>query len=120
MVKLYKAALLAFATLVSSVASAQAAVPQGKIAVLDLIQAVLRTDEAQKRLKALHAQPAYDANSKEREKLQGDIEKTEQKLANPNFVQKVPPQVLAEHQQRALDLKAKLEHVLEALKALEG
>jgi len=58
--------------------------------------------------------------SKEREKLQGDIEKTEQKLANPNFVQKVPPQVLAEHQQRAIDLKAKLEHLLEALKALEG
>jgi valyl-tRNA synthetase len=57
---------------------------------------------------------------KEREKLQGDIEKTEQKLANPNFVQKVPPQVLAEHQQRLLDFKAKLEHLLEALKALEG
>ncbi|HWD91036.1 MAG TPA: valine--tRNA ligase [Verrucomicrobiae bacterium] len=57
---------------------------------------------------------------KEEEKLQGDIEKTEQKLGNPNFVQKVPPQVLAEHQQRAIDLKAKLEHVLEALKALEG
>jgi valyl-tRNA synthetase len=57
---------------------------------------------------------------KEKERLQGDIEKTEQKLANPNFVQKVPPQVLAEHQQRALDLKAKLDHVLEALKALEG
>jgi len=28
--------------------------------------------------------------------------------------------VLAEHQQRAIDLKAKLEQVLEALKALEG
>jgi hypothetical protein len=27
---------------------------------------------------------------------------------------------LAEHQQRAVDLKAKLEQVLEALKALEG
>jgi len=58
--------------------------------------------------------------TKEREKLESDIVKTEQKLANPNFVQKVPPQVLAEHQQRALDLKAKLDHVLEALKALEG
>ncbi len=58
--------------------------------------------------------------TKEKEKLEGDIEKTEQKLANPNFVQKVPPQVLAEHQQRALDFKAKLEHVLEALKTLEG
>jgi len=58
--------------------------------------------------------------TKEREKIESDIEKTEQKLANPNFVQKVPPQVLAEHQQRAIDFKAKLEHVLEALKALEG
>jgi valyl-tRNA synthetase len=58
--------------------------------------------------------------AKEKEKLEGDIEKTEQKLANPNFVQKVPPQVLAEHQQRAIDLKTKLEHVLESLKALEG
>jgi valyl-tRNA synthetase len=57
---------------------------------------------------------------KEREKIEGDIVKTEQKLANPNFVQKVPPQVLAEHQQRLADLKAKLEHVLAALKALEG
>jgi valyl-tRNA synthetase len=57
---------------------------------------------------------------KECDKLQGDIEKTEQKLANPNFVQKVPPQVLAEHQQRLVDLKSKLEHVLAALKALEG
>jgi valyl-tRNA synthetase len=57
---------------------------------------------------------------KERERIGGDIEKTEQKLANPNFVQKVPPQVLAEHQQRLVDLKTKLEHVLAALKALEG
>jgi valyl-tRNA synthetase len=57
---------------------------------------------------------------KEQEKLEGDIVKTEQKLANPNFVQKVPPPVLAEHQQRLVDFKAKLEHVLEALKALEG
>ena len=58
--------------------------------------------------------------TKEREKLEGEITKAEQKLANPNFVQKVPPQVLAEHQQRAIDFKGKLEHVLEALKALDG
>ena len=58
--------------------------------------------------------------TKEREKIEADIAKTEQKLSNPNFVQKVPPQVLAEHQQRLLDLQAKLAHVIEALKALEG
>ena len=58
--------------------------------------------------------------TKEKEKLEGEIVKTDQKLANPNFVQKVPPQVLAEHQQRRIDFQAKLDHVIEALKALEG
>ncbi len=58
--------------------------------------------------------------TKEREKLEGEIAKTKEKLANPNFVQKVPPQVLAEHQQRLVDFNVKLEHVIEALKALEG
>jgi valyl-tRNA synthetase len=57
---------------------------------------------------------------KEQEKIEGEIAKAEQKLGNPNFVQKVPPPVLAEHQQRLVDFKSKLEHVLEALKALEG
>jgi valyl-tRNA synthetase len=46
--------------------------------------------------------------------------KVEQKLANPNFTQKVPPQVLAEHQQRLVDWKAKLDHVKTSLEALEG
>ena len=68
MVKLCKATVLMFALLASSIVGAQAA-PQGKIAVLDAVGAVMRTDEAQKRLKTLRAQPAYDANSKEREKL---------------------------------------------------
>ncbi len=58
--------------------------------------------------------------TKERERLEGEIAKTKEKLANPNFVQKVPPQVLAEHQQRLVDFNVKLEHVIEALKALEG
>ena len=53
-------------------------------------------------------------------KAEAEIAKGQAQLSNPNFVQKVPPQVLAEHQQRDVDLKAKLEHVLEALKALEG
>jgi len=67
-VKLYKATVLMFALLASSMVGAQAPA-QGKIAVLDAVGAVMRTDEAQKRLKALRAQPAYDANSKQREKL---------------------------------------------------
>jgi valyl-tRNA synthetase len=41
-----------------------------------------------------------------------------QKLSNPNFTQKVPPQVLAEHQQRLADWQAKLAQVKSALEAL--
>ena len=62
----------------------------------------------------------YDLALRLAEKIEAEIVKAEQKLANPSFVQKVPPQVLVEHQQRALDLKAKLDQIIEALKALEG
>ena len=47
---------------------------------------------------------------KEVEKIQSEILKVEQKLANPNFTQKVPPAVLAEHEQRLADWRAKLAH----------
>jgi valyl-tRNA synthetase len=69
-----------------------------------------------------HVDPAAEIArlTKEREKIQGEIVKVEQKLANPAFTQKVPPQVLAEHQQRLTDWQAKLAHVVEALKAFEG
>jgi valyl-tRNA synthetase len=56
---------------------------------------------------------------KELEKIEADAAKVEQKLANPNFTQKVPPQVLAEHQQRLADLQGKREHVKTALAALQ-
>jgi valyl-tRNA synthetase len=55
---------------------------------------------------------------KELEKIEADAAKVEQKLANPNFTQKVPPQVLAEHQQRLADLQSKRDHVKSALAAL--
>jgi valyl-tRNA synthetase len=58
--------------------------------------------------------------TKEKEKIESEISKVEQKLANPNFTQKVPPQVLAEHQQRLLDWQSKLAHVKAALDALNG
>ena len=57
---------------------------------------------------------------KEQEKIESEISKVEQKLANPNFTQKVPANVLEEHQQRLVDWRAKLEHVKNALAALEN
>ena len=56
--------------------------------------------------------------AKEIEKIQSEIVKVEQKLANPNFTQKVPPTVLAEHEQRLLDWKGKLAHTQSMLEAL--
>ncbi len=55
---------------------------------------------------------------KELEKIEPEISKVEQKLANPGFTQKVPPAVLEEHKKRLADWQAKREHVLAALKAL--
>jgi valyl-tRNA synthetase len=57
---------------------------------------------------------------KELEKIEAEAVKVEQKLANPNFTQKVPPNVLAEHQQRLADWHSKRDHVKSALAALQG
>ncbi len=57
---------------------------------------------------------------KELEKADTEITKEEQKLANPNFIQKVPANVLAEHQSRLAEWQAKKDHLLASLRALEG
>jgi valyl-tRNA synthetase len=56
--------------------------------------------------------------AKEVEKIKTEIVKVEQKLANPNFTQKVPPAVLADHQQRLKDWQAKLAHTQSQFDAL--
>jgi valyl-tRNA synthetase len=56
---------------------------------------------------------------KDLEKIEAEAAKIEQKLANPNFTQKVPAHVLAEHKQRLADLQGKRDHVQTALAALQ-
>ncbi|HSB95302.1 MAG TPA: OmpH family outer membrane protein [Spongiibacteraceae bacterium] len=73
MVKLYKVVMLMGVLLASSLAGAQATV-QGKIAVLDPQLAIISTDEAQKRLKSLDAQPDFDANKKSLDKMKKEYE----------------------------------------------
>jgi len=58
--------------------------------------------------------------TKELEKTNVEIAKVEQKLNNPAFVSKVPPQVLQEHQKRLADWQAKRSHLQRALEALGG
>jgi valyl-tRNA synthetase len=57
---------------------------------------------------------------KEMEKAEMEISKVEQKVANPNFAQKVPSQVLEEHKQRLVEWQNKLAHAKSALAALEN
>ena len=56
--------------------------------------------------------------TKKAEEYQTEITKVEQKLANPNFTQKVPPQVLVEHQQRLADWQTKLAQIKASLENL--
>ncbi|HXF09541.1 MAG TPA: valine--tRNA ligase, partial [Desulfuromonadaceae bacterium] len=56
--------------------------------------------------------------TKELEKIETEIGKVEQKLANPNFTQKVPANVLEEHKQRLAEWQQKRAHTQAALEAL--
>jgi valyl-tRNA synthetase len=56
--------------------------------------------------------------AKELEKIEAEITKVEQKLANPKFTEKVPPAVLQEHSQRLAEWQAKRDHAKAALDAL--
>jgi valyl-tRNA synthetase len=55
---------------------------------------------------------------KEIEKIAGEVAKAEQKLANPNFSQKAPPQVLAEHHNRLAEWREKLDKTRAAIERL--
>jgi valyl-tRNA synthetase len=56
--------------------------------------------------------------TKEQDRIRTEIAKVEEKLANPNFAQKVPAKVLDEHKQRLADWQAKLAQVQASLAAL--
>ncbi len=55
---------------------------------------------------------------KELGKVDKEIEKVEKKLGNPNFVEKVPAEVLQEHKDRKVSWEAKKESILKNLEAL--
>ncbi|MGV3773139.1 MAG: valine--tRNA ligase [Verrucomicrobiales bacterium] len=56
--------------------------------------------------------------NKELTKIVAEIEKVQGKLANPNFTEKVPKEVLEEHKQRLADWQSKQAQVQKALEAL--
>ena len=58
--------------------------------------------------------------TKELEKTEAEIAKAEQKLNNPNFTSKAPPQVLQQHQQRLAEWQEKRDRARRALDGLQG
>jgi valyl-tRNA synthetase len=56
--------------------------------------------------------------TKELAKVQVEIDRVQAKLNNPAFVQKVPPDVLADHQKRRADAQARQAQLAAALAAL--
>jgi valyl-tRNA synthetase len=58
--------------------------------------------------------------TKELEKAAAEISKVEQKLNNPQFVGKVPSNVLQEHQQRLVEWQTKYNRIKTALEELDG
>ena len=58
--------------------------------------------------------------AKELEKVASEITKVEQKLGNPQFVERVPASVLQEHQQRLVEWQTKHGRLKAALEDLEG
>jgi len=57
---------------------------------------------------------------KEMAKVEAEIQKTEQKLANPAFAQKAPPAVLEEHRKRLANWQGELERLRKALESSGG
>lgn len=112
MVKLIRTVLLATLAL-----SAVAVHAQGKIAVLDIQQAILLTDDAQKRLNDLRGQGSYKENKKELDKLKGEhdniIKKLQKDLAVMSDEQK-------DDQRRLIaEKRSDIEHVMRKLQASE-
>ncbi len=57
---------------------------------------------------------------KELEKTQVEVTKLEERLSNPQFVQRAPPNVLEEHRTRLAEWQVKRDRLLAELAALEG
>lgn len=90
---------------------------QGKIAVLDVQQAILLTDESQKRLNGLRSQSSYKENKSELDELKKEhddiIQKLQKDLAVMSDAQK-------EDQRRLIEEKrGDIEHVMRKLQSSE-
>ncbi|MDJ0879470.1 MAG: OmpH family outer membrane protein [Halieaceae bacterium] len=93
------------------------AAAQGRIAVVDLEQAILQTDEAQQRLNALRETEDYKADKSELDRLQQEREELIKEVQNDLAVMSAEQQQQA--RKRLANKNADLEHVLRKLQQAE-
>lgn len=112
MQKLMKMAALVLLALTASLAQAQ-----GKTAVLNIQQAILMTDEAQKRFSELRAQSSYKDNKGQMDRLRKEhddiIKKLQKDMAVMSDEQKRQQQGIIEEK------RADIEHVMRKLQGAE-
>jgi outer membrane protein len=106
----------AFALLLPTLGASKA-LAEGKVAVLDTQAAILGTDEAQKRLKAMRDKPEFKANQAELEKLKKEyndlLEQVKKEIAVMSPEQK-------DAQGKKIEAKrGDIEHVVRKLQAAE-
>ena len=94
-----------------------AASAQGRIAVVNLEEAILQTDEAQTRLNGLRTHDDYKSDKTELERLQGEREALIKQLQNDLAVMSAEQQQTA--RKRLASKNADLEHVLRKLQKSE-
>jgi outer membrane protein len=94
-----------------------AAIAQGKIAVVNLEEAILQTDEAQKRLNGLRELDDYKADKTELDRLQSEREALIAELQKDLAVMSAEEQQAA--RKRLANKQADLEHVLRKLQEAE-
>ncbi len=112
MSKVLKAVLMSTALLLPSIGWAQ-----GKIAVVNLEQAILQTDHAQKRLNAERSSDAYKSDKAEFDRLKDELDKMVQDFQKDAAVMSQDQQLAA--RRRLASKQADLEHVAGKLQQSE-
>lgn len=112
MSRLAKITLIALALALPSIGFAQ-----GKIAVVNLQEAILQTDLAQKRLAEVRGQDDYKADKTEFEKLKGEFEDLAKKFQKDAAVMSQEQQLAA--RKKLASKQADLEHVTGKLQQAE-
>ncbi len=112
MSNVFKAVLMSAALLLPAVGWAQ-----GKIAVVNLEQAILQTDHAQKRLTAERSSDAYKSDKAEFDRLKDELDKMVQEFQKDAAVMSQDQQLAA--RRRLSSKQADLEHVAGKLQQAE-